>query len=251
MSFGLRRNVRLRGIAVSTAICLAGCGEHLDGPNEPSAGVSAPAATPSPAVSPVPSPTPTPSPTPEPAPPSPLPNHRPTVTVTGDGKCYPRPCQITFKADGQDPDGDALEYKWSGCASGRQRTAVCQVDGLGDFQATVRVTDGRGGETTGTGTARGVNNPPRVDFGFTPPLRPNHIDVGGGYVTDEDQCGNRDMRADVSGACDRAVMLCSDSGILDIEVHVTEGPGQCRVTVTFRDRWGAVDVVSKAYTVGP
>ena len=51
MSLGLWHNVCFRGLALSTVICLAGCAARVDGPNELSAGVSGPAATPSPAVS--------------------------------------------------------------------------------------------------------------------------------------------------------------------------------------------------------
>jgi hypothetical protein len=248
MSLGLCRNAWFRGLAVSSTIWLAGCEASVDAPNEPSDGASRQAATPSPAVSSAPAPAP--SPTQEPSPASQPPNHPPTVTVTGGGSCYPRPCQIRFEADGQDPDGDALEYKWSGCASGGRRAAVCEVNGLGEFEATVKVTDGRGGKATGVGTARGVNDPPRLFIGFPTPLRPSALNFGVGYVTDEDQCGPRDIRTEISGACSRVETLCSSGG-LDLELHTTAGPGECRVKVTFRDQWGAVGVASGTYPVAP
>ena len=148
MSLGAWRSVFLPGVALSTAIWMVGCENGVDAPNDPSV---AQVPTPTPAVAQAPSPTP--SPTQEPTPASSAPNHPPTVTVTGGASCYPRPCQVTFEADARDPDGDALEYSWSGCASGRKRTALCDVSGLGEFEATVKVTDGRGGKATGTGTA--------------------------------------------------------------------------------------------------
>src|SRR6185503_12943776 len=124
-------------------------------------------------------------------------NNAPTVKVLGGGSCYPRPCQIAFEAEGQDRDGDPLEYTWSGCAAGKGRKAVCHVDGLGDFRATVRVTDGRGGHATDFGTARGVNDPPRLFIGFPTPLRPGVLNFGLGYVTDEDQCVPVDIKTEI------------------------------------------------------
>lgn len=248
MSLGLRRNVWFPGLALSTAIGLAGCEANVDAPNKPSDTVSRQAVTPSPAASPAP--LPAPSPTQEPTPASQGSNQPPTVTVSGGGSCYPRPCQITFEADGRDPDGDSLEYVWSGCASGRERKSVCQVDGVGEFEARVRVSDGRGAKATGIGKARGVNDPPRLFFGFPTPLHPGALNFGTGYVTDEDQCGARDIRTEISGACDRVETLCSFGG-LDLELHTTAGPGECRVKVTFRDRWGAVGVASGTYLVAP
>jgi hypothetical protein len=125
---------------------------------------------------------------------------------------------------------------------------VCQVDGIGEFEATVRVTDGHGGKGTGAGKAFGVNDPPRLFFGFPTPLHPNALNFGVGYVTDEEQCGPGDIRTEISGACDRVETLCSFGG-LDLELHTTAGPGECRVKVTFRDRWGAVGVASGTYPV--
>jgi hypothetical protein len=248
MSLGVWRNVFLPGVALSAAIWLVGCEDGVDAPNEPSGGVSTQTPTPSPAVAQVPSPSPSPSQEPTPA--SAAPNHSPTVTVTGGASCYPRPCQVTFEADARDPDGDALEYAWSGCASGRKRTAVCDVNGLGEFEATVKVTDGHGGKATAGGTARGVNDPPQLYFGFPTPLRPSALNFGVGYVTDEEQCGVRDIKTEISGACSRVETLCSSGG-LDLELQTTAGPGECRVKVTFRDRWGAVGVASGTYPVAP
>jgi hypothetical protein len=114
----------------------------------------------------------------------------------------------------------------------------------------VKVTDGRGGKTTAIGKARGVNNPPSLYFGFPTPLHPNTLNFGVGYVTDEDQCGNRDIQTEISGACSHVVTLCSFGG-LDLELQTTAGPGECRVKVTFRDQWGAVGVASGTYPVAP
>jgi hypothetical protein len=240
MNFDLHRSVWRRRLALSTVLWLAGCGARVDGPSEPSASVSKSGGAPNPTVSP--------SPSPEPTRAAQSTNHPPTVTVTGGGSCYPGRCQIEFEAEAQDADGDALEYAWSGCASGRKRTAVCQIDDLKEFTANVRVTDGRGGETTGVGKARGVNDPPRLFIGFPTPLQPNALNFGGGYLTDEDQCGPGDIQTEISGACNKAETLCSLGG-LDIELHTTGGPGECHVKVTVRDRWGAVGVASGTYPV--
>lgn len=247
MRSGRFRNVVFPALAVTGAIVLFAC-EGNRTPNEPSGGPSAqPTATPVPAATPAPLPPPTP--TPEPST-SRGPNNSPTVKVKGGGSCYPHPCEVTFEADAHDPDEDPLEYTWSGCTSGRKKTAVCKVDGLHEFEATVKVTDGRGGRATDTGTARGVNDAPRIQFGFPTPLRPNALNFGVGVVQDEDKCGTRDFKTELSGACNHVDILCSFSG-LDLELRTTQGPGECRVKVTFRDQWGATGAFAGTYPVAP
>ena len=250
MGFGLSR-ILFRGAALSLAVCIVGCNEADKSPTEPRT-----SETPTSVVPPSPSPVPPSTPSPS-ASPTPSPNHAPIVAINGGGSCYPRNCEIAFQADGWDEDGDPLSYSWSGCASGTKQKAVCRVDGVGEFKATVQVTDGRGGHVAASGTARGLNSAPRIgDWGFPTPLPQGSSTDGVGSFNDEDQCGV-DIRTEFSGACSKVVTICTTSpfggpstfAALDFTVRTTAGPGECRVKLTFRDRWGAVTVSETAFPV--
>jgi len=91
-------------------------------------------------------------------------NRPPQVSVSGGGSCHPA-CRKTFTASASDPDGDPLAFLWSGCASGTERTAVCDVTAVGTVTATVVVSDGRGGLASARGEAEGTNSAPVVTGG--------------------------------------------------------------------------------------
>jgi len=113
-----------------------------------------------------------PPPPPPPAPPvvAPPANRAPTVK----GRCEPCTIQvgqsISVTAEGQDPDGDTLSYKWGsptgsfGNANDRQTrwTAPGQV---GAVPITVTVDDGKGGTASDTFTVQ-VVAPPRKEYSF-------------------------------------------------------------------------------------
>jgi len=156
----------VRPMLVLCALMLAvACGDQATQPTK------LPTPTPSPSATPTPTPAPTPSPTPA--------NREPTVTISSADSCHPRnqtwrhkgrggvtPCTVTLQADAHDPDGDALSYRWSGCASGTARTAPCSVDQLADFTAMVTISDGHGHDVTAAKTVRGVNATPTNQMSF-------------------------------------------------------------------------------------
>jgi hypothetical protein len=176
-------------------------------------------------------------------------NRPPVVTVKSLGDCHPKkeqytdaiePCTLTFEAEGSDPDGDALSYAWSGCASGQERRATCTVNAPGLYGAIVRVSDGRGAQASAAGSARGTNAPPVVRIAYVQ----NQPAVGRltillGWIDDEDiDCGYeycRSVRA--SGSCSQARLDCSCRGGTDIHVTPSQ-PGTCRLDVEVVDPWG-------------
>ena len=113
---------------------------------------------------------------PSPPPPSPPPpaNGPPTVTASCD------PCEVEFgeevrlRADASDPDGDPLDFRWSGLAgrfagaTDRATTRWQAPQQEGPVPLDVTVTDGRGGSASDTATVL-VNAPPpppRREFVF-------------------------------------------------------------------------------------
>jgi large repetitive protein len=89
-------------------------------------------------------------------------NRRPVVSVQPAVEgCHP-PCRVTFIAEASDPEGEELSYAWSGCASGNEASAPCQVEHPGTISAAVTVTDGQGGVTTVVATAEGTNRAPTI-----------------------------------------------------------------------------------------
>jgi hypothetical protein len=77
----------------------------------------------------------------------------PSVTVGPAGRALVGATRVSFTASTSDPDGDALTYNWNfGDGSTGSGASVEHVyNSAGTFNATVTVTDGKGGTATGTG----------------------------------------------------------------------------------------------------
>lgn len=142
---------------------------------------------------------------------APAQNGAPTIVVAFDGTstCTPqigRPCELKVVAAGRDPDGDALSYRWSGCASGTASRAICTVERPGAVIASVDVSDDHGhivhAEASGTGA--GENHPPGVFIGYITVFPSGTIELLGA-VNDPDEgyrCGSQYcVGISASGAC--------------------------------------------------
>jgi hypothetical protein len=197
-------------------------------------------------------------------------NRPPTVTVSNNGSCHPRPgrsCTVSFNAVAQDPDGDPLRLAWAGCASGRGPVATCTVSSPGLVTASVLVDDGRGGLATVSATAEGTNAPPVVYIGFGPGGQPIPVPdpaasnrtytVEGTEPVDPegDEEPNRlCTRAGlvVTGPCRATLFACGGVGnVFDIDIHTLQGPGTCLVEARVPDPWGAVGTARLAFAVTP
>ena len=102
-----------------------------------------------------------PPPPPPTSPPTPPANQPPTVTA----RCAPCTVNVnersTVSAQAQDPDGDALTYRWSAAAGSfadptASETAWTAPDDEGPVPVTVSVSDGRGGEASDSVTVQVV-----------------------------------------------------------------------------------------------
>jgi hypothetical protein len=170
-----------------------------------------------------------------------------TVSFSGASSCVPMPrtpCSVNAVAQASDPDGDALTYEWSGCASGRSPTAVCVVDRPGQLTASVAVRDSQGNVTTGTASATGVNHGPTVvGSGF--PVGVNTIDFLGNIVDPEEGvlCGGSTYCAGASteGECRIGGLLdCTCLSGFEAQIIRTATTGTCSVTFRAKDSWGEI-----------
>lgn len=91
-------------------------------------------------------------------------NRGPQVAIEGKAQCHP-PCSVTLTAAAEDADDDTLDYVWSGCATGNDTIATCNVTAPGDTVAAVVVSDRQGGVGTATYTVRGTNHTPTIRAG--------------------------------------------------------------------------------------
>jgi Big-like domain-containing protein len=148
-----------------------------------------------------------------------LTNTAPSVVVRSSGSCHPT-CTITFSADAIDGEGDSLTYSWRGCASGTRSTATCEVTAPARVNAVVVVSDGRGGVTTASAEAEGVNRSPNVgggsDVSGTPVLLhpsafdPDEDDIVCGWSGDCRCTGNQrnnDIECDAPPGLETCTML--------------------------------------------
>ena len=110
-------------------------------------------------------------PPPPPPPPPPAPQNRPP---TVKARCEPCTVEVgksaTVTADGQDPDGDTLRYRWSAPsgtlqAPGERQTLWTASQQEGAVPITVTVDDGKGGTASDTVTIQ-VVRPPRKEYAF-------------------------------------------------------------------------------------
>lgn len=241
----------MKPVAAGTMLLLACCSGVDRNPVIPDP--KDPVATPTVQAPDQPPPTPTPEPTRVAA------NRPPVVTVSfpGPSSCHPhpRPCSVAVRADARDPDGDRLSYAWSGCASGTDAQAQCQVTGPETFEATVEVSDTRGGVARASVAARGENFPPDRVFPATLPPQPSQFQVLlYGNVEDPESgviCGRQyclDARA--SGPCGPSVFLeCTCLAGAMAELRTGNGPGTCVVEVRLRDALGAVGTATTRFEV--
>lgn len=240
--------------ALFAVATLVGCARQ---PTAPS-----PGATPTPSASPTPSATPTAPPATVPTPaPSPA-DRPPTVSLSGGGSCHPsaagsrvgaRSCSVGFRAEAQDPDGDRLEYSWSGCTSGSGTSADCTIASPGTHLAVVTVREGRGGVATASAAAQGVNQPPVIRFGSPRPPNPapatTHYTIVGGQPDDPDQDEEPNILCTrvlltSSGPCRAGPgFVCGGVGdVFDVDLTTGSGPGTCTIEAQVRDSWGAVGI---------
>lgn len=119
-------------------------------------------------VAPPPPPSPVPPP---PAPPAAPQNRPPTVQASCD------PCTVEVgktsrvTAVGQDPDGDALTYRWAAPSGTLQsptdrQTIWTAPQQVGPVQATVTVNDGKGGTASASTTIQVIRPAPIVELNF-------------------------------------------------------------------------------------
>ncbi|MGE3273534.1 MAG: OmpA family protein [Vicinamibacterales bacterium] len=109
-------------------------------------------------------------PPPPPPPPAPPVNRPPTVTA----RCEPCTVQVgqqaTVTAEGTDPDGDTLSYRWTGptgafANANDRQTRWTAPNQEGGVPLTVTVNDGKGGTATDTITIQ-VVQPPKKEYTF-------------------------------------------------------------------------------------
>jgi hypothetical protein len=150
-------------------------------------------------------------------------------------------------AEASDPDGDDLQILWSGCGSGRDLLADCEITALGPRSARIEVRDGRGGAAAAVAQAVGTNQAPYLSFGgqIPDPAAPNTVYY---LVTGqpEDPDGDEDpnvlcsrLTLTASGPC-RGGFLCGGvSDGFDVDVRTLSGPGTCILEARTRDSWGS------------
>jgi hypothetical protein len=197
-------------------------------------------------------------------------NRPPSVSVMfqGASSCVPIPpldsmpgrtCGLPVVAQATDPDGDALAYTWSGCASSYTRSAqnTCIVTQVGPVTATVQVSDGNGHTATASVAGEGtnpppdfVNHPPSLTVGFFPLPGGSPTLEGLGMINDPEEgelCGGGTLcpylrSATISGDCktNQYAFTCGCLGGVEFDIYRTAASGTCQVLVTVRDSWGLV-----------
>jgi Big-like domain-containing protein len=187
----------------------------------------------------------------------PIPNAPPSVTVVfqGASTCTPQPgraCSLDVLAQASDPDGDPLQYVWSGCASGTSPRATCTVDRPGQSTALVEISDDHGHTVRGAVSGDGTNNPPGVQIGYITVFPSGDIELLGN-ITDPDEgflCGRQYcVAATASGACGSARLDCTCLAGLEVDVARTAASGTCTVTFSLKDSWGQLGAPSISFDI--
>jgi hypothetical protein len=240
---------RAGGTGLVLTALLAACNGPNDNPVVPDP--KAPVVTPTPPADTLP---PTPEPTREPRG-----NRPPVVTLSfpGPSTCHPhpRPCSVIVRADARDADGDRLTYAWSGCTSGTDEVAECQVTGPTAFEAIVEVSDTRGATARASALVRGENFPPNRVFAETLPPQPSRTQVLlFGVVEDPESgtlCGRKYcLDAHASGPCGPGVHFeCTCLAGAEAELRTGDGPGTCVVEFRLTDDQGAIGIATTRFEV--
>ncbi len=159
-------------------------------------------------------------------------NQSPRVEVrAARSSCHPD-CTISVTAVAQDAEGDALEYAWSGCASGAARLAECRLRHLGAATAIVSVRDSRGGVAVGAATVSGTNAVPVIPR-LGPEQRPSPSRL---LVEPVDPDPGDDPRCGWRGDCTCTGDLQSWSA----NCELPGGATACVMTAICWDEWGGV-----------
>jgi PKD repeat protein len=102
-------------------------------------------------------------------------NRAPSVTMTADPQSGTAPLRVRFEAQGSDPEGSSLTYRWSFGDGSRPETGRLETHTYrnpGTYTARVTATDREGASSTAeleiTVTQRPVNQAPSVTMTATP-----------------------------------------------------------------------------------
>jgi PKD repeat protein len=102
-------------------------------------------------------------------------NHAPSVTMTADPQSGTAPLRVRFEAQGSDPDGGSLRYRWDfgdGSRPENDRRETHTYRSPGTYTARVTATDREGASSSAeleiTVTEQRVNQPPSVTMTATP-----------------------------------------------------------------------------------
>jgi PKD repeat protein len=172
-------------------------------------------------------------------------NVAPTVEAAGDPTAGKPPLAVQFSAAGSDPDGDSLSYRWE---FGDGGTSLLQNPShtyttAGTYEATVTVSDGRGGTATATVQVTVGNRAPTVELTATPTSGPAQLNVSfsaAGSDPDGDALTYRYDFGDGSSANGRtATHRYKKSGTYTARVTATDPDGataadEVQITVTKR-----------------
>ena len=168
-------------------------------------------------------------------------NSAPVVTVAFDGpsSCAIKPgttCTLQVVAQATDPDGDPLQYAWSGCAAGASPRATCTIAQIGQVSASVTVSDDKAHIVTAAITGEGVatpNGPPSAVVAFqgasscTPlPAKPCTLAVAAQATDPDGDVLKYQWSGCASGTASSASCTVDRPGRVEATVQVSDDRGQ-------------------------